>query len=111
LFSDVCNSLKEEHMPLSRSTSTIIFGAWLAIGAPVSASANIVTDWDEKAIAVVMPARPLGVSQQVYTGARPRELAASGQVRSNGAAPSAGLHSEADARSDQADRLHRATAS
>jgi hypothetical protein len=68
-FSDICNSLKEEYMPLSHSTSTIIFGAWLAIGVPVSASANVVTDWDEKAVAVVMPAGPLGVSQ-VYTAER-----------------------------------------
>ena len=45
-------------MPLSHSTSAIIFGVWLTLGVPVSASANVITDWDEKAVAVVMPAGP-----------------------------------------------------
>ena len=57
-------------MPPSHSTSAIMFGAWLAIGVPVSASANVITDWDEKAVAVVMPAGTAGVSQQVYTAQR-----------------------------------------
>ena len=57
-------------MPLSHSTSAIIFGVWLTLGVPVSASANVITDWDEKAVAVVMPAGPVGVSQQVYTAQR-----------------------------------------
>ena len=52
------------------AASAIIFGAWLAIGVPVSASANVITDWDEKAVAVVMPAGPVAVSQQVYTAQR-----------------------------------------
>ena len=47
-------------MPLSHSTSTIIFGAWLAVGVPLSASANVITDWDEKAVAVVAPMASLG---------------------------------------------------
>jgi hypothetical protein len=70
IFSDICISLKEEHMPLSHSTSTILFGAWLAVGVPVAASANVITDWDEKAVAVVMPPGPLGVSQPGYTAQR-----------------------------------------
>jgi hypothetical protein len=45
-------------------------GAWLAIGVPVSASANVITDRDEKAVAVVMPPGFVGVSQQVYTAQR-----------------------------------------
>jgi PAP2 superfamily len=57
-------------MPLSHLTSTIMFGSWLAVGVPVSANANVITDWDEKAVAVVMPAGPLGVSQQIYTAQR-----------------------------------------
>jgi len=57
-------------MPLSHLTSAIIFGSWLAIGVPVSASANVITDWDGKAVALVMPAGPLGVSQQIYTAQR-----------------------------------------
>ena len=57
-------------MPLSHLTSAIMFGSWLAICVPVSANANVITDWDEKAVAVVMPAGPLGVSQQIYTAQR-----------------------------------------
>jgi hypothetical protein len=55
---------------MSHSISAIIVGAWLAIGAPMSASANVITDWDEKAAAIVMPAGHVGVSQQVYTAQR-----------------------------------------
>src|SRR5690242_5171234 len=65
-----CNSLKEEPMPLSHSTSAITCVAWLAFGIPVSASANVITDWDEKAVAVVMPPGPVTVPQQVYTAQR-----------------------------------------
>jgi len=57
-------------MPLSHSTSAIICVAWLAFGVPVSASANVITDWDEKAVAVVMPPGPVTVPQQVYTAQR-----------------------------------------
>jgi hypothetical protein len=57
-------------MPLSQSTSAILFGAWLALGVPASASANVITDWDEKAVGVVMPAGSAGVSQQVYMAER-----------------------------------------
>ena len=57
-------------MPLSHLISAIMFGSWLAVGVPVSANANVITDWDEKAVAVVMPAGPLGVSQQIYTAQR-----------------------------------------
>src|ERR1700687_3643299 len=57
-------------MPISHSASAIIIGAWLAIGVPMSASANVITDWDEKSVAVVMPAGPVAVSQQVYTSQR-----------------------------------------
>jgi hypothetical protein len=69
-FSDVCNSLEEENMPLNHSTTVIIVGTWLAVGVPMSASANVITDWDEKAVSIVMPAGPPGVSQQVYTAQR-----------------------------------------
>src|SRR5229473_2510653 len=44
-------------------------GAWVAIGA-APACANVITDWDEKAVAVVMPPGPGGVTQQVYTAQR-----------------------------------------
>ena len=57
-------------MRLSHSASTIMIGAWLAIGVPMSAGANVIADWDEKAVAVVMPAGAVGVSQQVFTAQR-----------------------------------------
>jgi hypothetical protein len=39
-------------------------------GVAQSAFANVITDWDEKAVAVVMPAGPAGITQQVYTAQR-----------------------------------------
>src|SRR3984893_13290844 len=57
-------------MSMNHSASAIIIGASLAIGVSQPASANVITDWDEKAVAVVMPAGPVGVSQQVYTAQR-----------------------------------------
>jgi len=57
-------------MSMSHSASAITIGTWLAIGVPISASANVITDWDEKAVSVVMPAGSVGVSQQVYTAQR-----------------------------------------
>jgi PAP2 superfamily len=57
-------------MRMPHSASTFVIGAWLAFGIPVSAGANVITDWDEKAVAVVMPAGAVGVSQQVYTAQR-----------------------------------------
>lgn len=50
-------------MSPSHSTLAGVFGAWLAIAVHASASANVITDWDEKAVAVVMPAGTVGVSQ------------------------------------------------
>lgn len=38
-----------------RSASAAIIGAWLAVGAAAPACANVITDWDEKAIAAVAP--------------------------------------------------------
>lgn len=55
---------------MSHCASGVIFTAWLAVGAPTSANANVITDWDEKAIAVVFPTGPVAVSQQVYTAQR-----------------------------------------
>ena len=55
---------------MSHCASGVIFAAWLAVGAPTSASANVITDWDEKAIAVVFATGPVAVSQQVYTSQR-----------------------------------------
>jgi hypothetical protein len=41
----------------------------MMVAAP-SAFANVITDWDEKAVAVVLPPGPVSVSQQVYTAQR-----------------------------------------
>jgi hypothetical protein len=43
---------------ISRSVPAAMIGAWVAIGAPVQACANVITDWDEKAVAVVTPMPP-----------------------------------------------------
>ncbi len=43
---------------ISRSVPAAMIGAWVAIGAPVQACANVITDWDEKAVAVVAPMPP-----------------------------------------------------
>jgi PAP2 superfamily len=45
--------------PMGRSVSAAIVGGWAAIVAPAPALANVITDWDEKAVAVVTPS--LGV--------------------------------------------------
>jgi hypothetical protein len=45
---------------LSRSVSIAILGVWIALGVVASASANVITDWDEKALVVVAPMASLG---------------------------------------------------
>src|SRR5450631_1549519 len=40
---------------MSRSIPAAVIGAWVAVGAPAPARANVITDWDEKAVAVVTP--------------------------------------------------------
>ena len=54
---------------LSRSVPAALIGGWVVVCAP-AAVANVITDWDEKAIAVVFPTGPVAVSQQVYTSQR-----------------------------------------
>src|SRR5262249_40934387 len=46
-----------------------LFAVAMMAAAP-SAFANVITDWDEKAVAVVLPPGPIGVAQQVYTAQR-----------------------------------------
>ena len=43
---------------LSQSISAAVVGAGIAFAAPLSARANVITDWDETATAVVMPMPP-----------------------------------------------------
>ncbi len=45
---------------MSRSIPAALIGASLAVAIPASARANVVTDWDEKAVAVVTPMSSLG---------------------------------------------------
>ena len=40
---------------MTRTVCIATIGAWLAVGAAVPARANVITDWDEKAIAAVAP--------------------------------------------------------
>src|SRR3954470_2636894 len=45
---------------MSRSAPATMIGAWIAVGAPTSALANVITEWDEKAVTVVTPMAGLG---------------------------------------------------
>jgi hypothetical protein len=51
----------EEWMPafranaIVRSVSPVLIGAWIMIGAPPQVRANVITDWDEKAVAIATP--------------------------------------------------------
>ena len=45
---------------MSRCVSVATMGAWFAVGSPVSVLANVITDWDDTAIAVVTPMASLG---------------------------------------------------
>lgn len=40
---------------MSRSVSAAMTGAWIAVGTPAPAGANVITDWDKKAVAVLTP--------------------------------------------------------
>jgi PAP2 superfamily len=40
---------------ISRSVPAILVGAWMAVGAAAAARANVITDWDAKAVAFAAP--------------------------------------------------------
>ena len=42
-----------------RSVPAAMIGAWVMVGVPAAAAANVITDWDEKALLVVTPAATL----------------------------------------------------
>ncbi len=44
----------------TRSVPVAVIGAWVVVGAQTPASANVITDWDEKAIAAVQAMANLG---------------------------------------------------
>ena len=54
------SEIMEENMraSMSRSIPAALIGASLAVAIPASARANVITDWDEKAVAVVTPMPP-----------------------------------------------------
>src|SRR5450432_101015 len=45
---------------MRHSVPAAMIGAWIAVGAPAAACANVITDWDEKAVAAVAPLAGLG---------------------------------------------------
>jgi hypothetical protein len=45
---------------MNRSIWLALIAAWVAVGEPVPASANVITDWDEKALVAVTPMAALG---------------------------------------------------
>jgi PAP2 superfamily len=45
---------------MRRSVPAALIGAWAAVGVPTAAFANVITDWDEKAVAAVIPMSSLG---------------------------------------------------
>ena len=45
---------------MRRSVPAAMIGVWAAVGAPAAAFANVITDWDEKAVAAVIPMSSLG---------------------------------------------------
>ena len=47
---------------MRHSVSAALFGASLAIGAPVPACANVITDWDDKALVLVTPMTAVGAT-------------------------------------------------
>ena len=66
-----CQRHMEENMrastayKMSRSVPAAMIASWIAVGVPASACANVITDWDKKAVAVVSPIVPAGVTQSV----------------------------------------------
>ena len=55
---------------MRRLIPAALIGASLAVAIPASPRANVITDWDEKAVAVVSPIGPMGVVQRTYTAQR-----------------------------------------
>jgi hypothetical protein len=45
---------------MSRSVWAILIGGWVAIGTYVAANANVITDWDDKALVWVTPMASFG---------------------------------------------------
>ena len=45
---------------MGRSMLSVMVGAWIALGVAASAFANVITDWDEKALVAVTPMATLG---------------------------------------------------
>jgi hypothetical protein len=55
---------------MNRSVWAATIGAWLAVGAAAPACANVITDWDEKAIAATAPLASVPSPQTPYAAYR-----------------------------------------
>jgi len=55
---------------VSRSASAAVIAAWIAVGAAAPACANVITDWDEKAIGAVAPLAGVNAPYQPYVAYR-----------------------------------------
>jgi hypothetical protein len=88
-YSNPIRKLMEGNMPasifykMSRSASAAIIGAWFAVGAPVSASANVIIDWDEKAVAspAGTPLPHEALPELTGEASRPHPMSGLGQSR------------------------------
>jgi PAP2 superfamily protein len=54
---------------MNRSVPFAMIGIWVTVGAPAPACANVITDWDEKAVVIVTPMASLGGTSP-YTAQR-----------------------------------------
>jgi hypothetical protein len=55
---------------MRRSIPIALIGAWFAVGLPAAACANVITDWDDKAVVVVTPMAALGAGTVPYRAQR-----------------------------------------
>jgi hypothetical protein len=63
---------------IRRSVSAGLFGASLAIGALVPACANVITDWDDKALVLVTPMTAVGATSPGAAACRSCHIEGSG---------------------------------
>src|SRR5262245_8434004 len=55
---------------LTRSIPATMIGIWIAVGVPAAACANVITDWDDKAVVIVTPMSSLGGGPVPYVAQR-----------------------------------------
>jgi hypothetical protein len=65
------NMLASIPYTISRWASSAIVGVWIVVGDLAPACANVITDWDEKGVAIVTPmGPPAGTTLSVYAAQR-----------------------------------------